>query len=168
MGMVDKYMGDGVMLVFGAPEPDLDHAFHAVTCALLIHRLVEHENRKRASRNQIPVEFRIGINTGSMLAGNMGSRSRMEYTVVGDTVNLASRLCGIANANEIVISREMYLREDIQTRVLAGEYQGIRLRGISQPVFTYRVEQLTADYQEILDHQFETIIRSEVIEAQHA
>ncbi len=168
MGMVDKYMGDGVMLVFGAPEPDHDHAFHAITCALLIHRLVENENRKRSALDQIPVEFRIGINTGSMLAGNMGSRSRMEYTVVGDTVNLASRLCGIANANEIVISREMYLRKDIQTRVLAGEYQGIRLRGISQQVYTYRVEQLTAGHQEILDHQFETIIRSDATEAQNA
>lgn len=157
-GMVDKYMGDGVMLVFGAPEPDEDHAFHAITCGLLIHRLIEHENRKRATENLFPVQFRIGINTGSMLAGNMGSRSRMEYTVVGDTVNLASRLCGITNANEIVISREMYLRKDVQRRVLAGEYQAIRLRGISQPVYTYRVEQLTADYHDIIDKQFETII----------
>jgi adenylate cyclase len=167
-GMVDKYLGDGVMLVFGAPEPDHDHAFHAITCALLIHNLIEQENRNREALNQFPVEFRIGINTGSMLAGNMGSRSRMEYTVVGDTVNLASRLCGIANANEIVISREMYQRKDVQSRVLAGEYQAIRLRGISQPVYTYRVEQLNADHQEILDQQFETIINSETAEAKHA
>lgn len=156
------------MLVFGAPEPDHDHAFHAITCALLIHNLIEQENRNREALNQFPVEFRIGINTGSMLAGNMGSRSRMEYTVVGDTVNLASRLCGIANANEIVISREMYQRKDVQSRVLAGEYQAIRLRGISQPVYTYRVEQLNADHQEILDQQFETIINNETAEAKHA
>jgi adenylate cyclase len=130
MGMVDKYMGDGVMLVFGAPEPDLDHAFHAVTCALLIHRLVEHENRKRASRNQIPVEFRIGINTGSMLAGNMGSRSRMEYTVVGD-INLASRLWNSQPRNRD-FARCICVR--IYKHSMAGEYQGIRLRGISQPV----------------------------------
>jgi adenylate cyclase len=167
-GMVDKYMGDGVMLVFGAPEPDKDHAFHAITCALLIHRLIEHENRKRESLDQFPVQFRIGINTGSMLAGNMGSHSRMEYTVVGDTVNLASRLCGIANANEIVISREMFQRDDVKSRVLAGEYQAIRLRGISQPVYTYRVEQLTVNHQEILDQQFENIIRSEMSEASNA
>jgi adenylate cyclase len=167
-GMVDKYMGDGVMLVFGAPDPDEDHAFHAITCALLIHRLIAGENRKRSARNQFPVEFRIGINTGNMLAGNMGSRSRMEYTVVGDTVNLASRLCGIANANEIVISREMYLREDVQTRVLAGEYQAIRLRGISQPVYTYRVEHLTATCQDVLDEQYEAILNSENNEVRYA
>jgi adenylate cyclase len=164
-GIVDKYLGDGVMLVFGAPEPDKDHAFHAITCALLIHRLIEHENSKREEQGLFPIEFRIGINTGNMLAGNMGSRSRMEYTVVGDTVNLASRLCNITNAGEIVISREMYMRDDIRWRVLAGEYQSIRLRGIGQMVSTYRVEQLTADYQEIMEKQFETIIQDELEEA---
>ena len=167
-GNVDKYMGDGVMLVFGAPEPDREHAFHAITCALLIQRLVEHENRLRLEKNLFPVQFRIGVNTGSMLAGNMGSRHRMEYTVVGDTVNLASRLCGITNAGEIVISREMYQREDVRHRVLAGEYQSIQLRGIRQPVSTYRVERLTADFQVVLDRQYETIITSEADEASHA
>jgi adenylate cyclase len=160
-GIVDKYMGDGVMLVFGAPEDDPDHAFHAVSCALLIQQLVAHENRQREAMDLFPVQFRIGINTGSMLAGNMGSCDRMEYTVVGDTVNLASRLCGITNSGQIVISREMYARDDISGRVLAGEYQSIRLRGISQPVSTYLVENLTADYQEIIETQLAGILHNE-------
>jgi len=160
-GIVDKYMGDGVMLVFGAPEDDPDHAFHAVSCALLIQQLVAHENTQREALNQFPVQFRIGINTGSMLAGNMGSHDRMEYTVVGDTVNLASRLCGITNSGQIVISREMYARDDISGRVLAGEYQSIRLRGISQPISTYLVESLTADYQEIIETQLADILHNE-------
>lgn len=160
-GIVDKYMGDGVMLVFGAPEADKDHAFHAISCALLIQKLIAHENDQRELDGLFPVQFRIGINTGSMLAGNMGSHERMEYTVVGDTVNLASRLCGIANSSEIVISREMYARDDVRGRVLAGEFQSIRLRGISQPVNTYLVECLTADYQEIIDNQYDGILRRE-------
>lgn len=160
-GIVDKYMGDGVMLVFGAPEDDPDHAFHAVSCALLIQQLVAHENSQREAMDLFPVQFRIGINTGSMLAGNMGSHDRMEYTVVGDTVNLASRLCGITNSGQIVISREMYARDDISGRVLAGEYQSIRLRGISQPISTYLVESLTADYQEIIETQLADILRNE-------
>jgi adenylate cyclase len=160
-GIVDKYMGDGAMLVFGAPETDADHAFHAVSCALLIQKLVTQENLQREAQGLTPVRLRIGINTGNMLAGNMGSPDRMEYTVVGDTVNLASRLCGITNGDQIVISREMYMRDDIKHRVLAGEYQSIRLRGISKPVSTYLVENLTADYQEIVDRQFEEIINSE-------
>ena len=157
-GIVDKYMGDGVMLVFGAPETDADHAFHAVSCALLIQKLVAQENELRVQQGLFPVEFKIGLNTGSMLAGNMGSSNRMEYTVVGDTVNLASRLCGITNSGEIVISRKMYLQENVKDRVIAGEYQSIRLRGISQPVTTYRVEQLAASYQEIINDQFENIM----------
>jgi len=166
-GMVDKYMGDGVMLVFGAPEPDEDHAFNAICCALLIQKLIAHENTLRDKQDLFPVEFRIGVNTGNMLAGNMGSADRMEYTVVGDTVNLASRLCGITNAGEIVISREMYLRENVKHRVLAGEYQSIRLRGISQPVNTYRVEQLTAQYAETIETQFLDIVRSKQSETDH-
>lgn len=166
-GMVDKYMGDGVMLVFGAPEPDSDHAFNAICCALLIQKLIAHENILRGEQGLFPVQFRIGVNTGNMLAGNMGSRDRMEYTVVGDTVNLASRLCGITNAGEIVISREMYLREDVKPRVLAGEYQSIRLRGISQPVNTYRVEQLTAQYQETIENQFIDFLNCEQAETEH-
>jgi adenylate cyclase len=160
-GIVDKYMGDGVMLVFGAPEADKDHAFHAISCALLMQKLITHENSQREATGLFPVQFRIGINTGSMLAGNMGSHERMEYTVVGDTVNLASRLCGITNSGQIVISREMYARDDVTGRVLAGEYQSIRLRGISQPVSTYLVESLTADYQEIIESQFEEILCNE-------
>jgi len=159
-GTVDKYMGDGVMLVFGAPQPDADHAFHAVSCALLVQRLIEHENRQRVKKGLFPVQFRIGMNSGAMLAGNMGSRERMEYTVVGDTVNLASRLCGIANKGQIVISREMYMAPMVRERVLAGEYQSIQLRGISDPVTTFLVEDLTADWQTRMVGHFNQITRT--------
>jgi adenylate cyclase len=159
-GTVDKYLGDGVMLVFGAPQPDKEHAFHAVSCALLVQRLIEYENEKRMKNGLFPVQFRIGINSGSMLAGNMGSRERMEYTVVGDTVNLASRLCGIANKGQIVISREMYMKPMVRERVLAGEYQSIQLRGIRDPVTTYRVEDLTADWQMRMVGHYNQITRT--------
>jgi adenylate cyclase len=95
-----------------------------------------------------------------MLAGNMGSRERMEYTVVGDTVNLASRLCGIANKGQIVISREMYMMPMVRERVLAGEYQSIQLRGIRDPVSTYLVEDLTADWQTRMVEHYNQITRT--------
>jgi len=154
-GTVDKYMGDGVMLIFGAPEPDKEHAFNALICALLAQKLIAHESEQRKKRGEFPVKFKIGVNTGSMLAGNMGSKERMEYTVVGDTVNMASRLCGITNGGQIVMSRDMYMLDGISERVVAGEYQSIRLRGISEPVSTYLLETLKADYQQIVDQQFE-------------
>jgi len=160
-GMVDKYLGDGIMLVFGAPQPDENHRFHAISCALLIQRLVDHENVRRGERGLFPVKFRIGIHSGIMLAGNMGSRERMEYTVVGDTVNLASRLCSISNSGQIVISRDMYQNPGVEERVIAGGYQSIRLRGIREPVSTYLVEALGADWQAIIDEQFNQIIQIE-------
>lgn len=158
-GSVDKYLGDGVMLVFGAPQSDDEHRFHAIKCALLIQRLVADENRRREQQGLFPVMFRIGINSGTMLAGNMGSQERMEYTVVGDTVNLASRLCSIANSGQIVISRDLYLKPDVRDRVLAGEYQAIRLRGIKDPVSTYLVEAVCAGWQPQMEDQFEAVIQ---------
>ena len=160
-GMVDKYLGDGIMLVFGAPQPDDNHRFHAISCGLLMQRLVDHENLQREKQGLFPVKFRIGINSGIMLAGNMGSRERMEYTVVGDTVNLASRLCSISNSGQIVISRDMYLHPNVEERVIAGEYQSIRLRGIREPVSTYLVEALGANWQSLIDEQFNQITRIE-------
>ncbi len=160
-GMVDKYLGDGVMLVFGAPQPDENHRFHAIRCALLIQRLVDYENLQRDKLGLFPVKFRLGINSGIMIAGNMGSSERMEYTVVGDTVNLASRLCSISNSGQIVISKDMYLHPNLEGRVIAGEYQSIRLRGIREPVSSYLVEALGADWQALIDEQFNQIIQNE-------
>ena len=154
-GTVDKYMGDGVMLIFGVLEPDKEHAFNALICALLAQKLIAHESEQRKKRGEFPVKFKIGVNTGFMLAGNMGSKERMEYTVVGDMVNMASRLCGITNGGQIVMSRDMYMLDGISERTVAGEYQSIRLRGISEPVSTYLLETLKADYQQIVDQQFE-------------
>ena len=147
------------MLVFGTPEPDKDHVFNAIVCALLVQKLIAHESKQREQRGEFPVKFKIGMNTGFMLAGNMGSKERMEYTVVGDVVNMASRLCGITNGGQIVMSREMHMYDGIMERVVAGEYQSIQLRGVSEYVSTYLIEALTADYQVIVDEQFEEILQ---------
>jgi adenylate cyclase len=167
-GTVDKYMGDGVMLIFGAPEPDEEHVFNAMVCALLAQKLIAHESEQRKQRGEFSVKFKIGMNTGSMLAGNMGSKERMEYTVVGDTVNMASRLCSITNGGQIVMSREMYMCDGIRERIVAGEYQSIHLRGISAPVSTYLLEGLTVDLQEVVEKQFEEILLMMEEESEHA
>lgn len=160
LGTVDKYMGDCVMLVFGALEEDQEHAFHAATCGLLIRRLVDNENERRVAEGLAPIYFRVGLNAGSMLAGNMGSKEKMEYTVVGDTVNLASRLCSIADANQIVVSREFYRQENINHRMIADEHIPMQLRGVDGVVETFLLEGLVGEDQVRLDEQFETIIRS--------
>ena len=156
-GTVDKYTGDGVMLLFGAPEEDEDHAFHAANCALLMRHLISRENRRREDAGLVPINFRIGINAGSMLAGNLGSKEKMEYTVVGDTVNLASRFCSMAEANQIVVSRNFYDQKDISRRLIANEYRPMRLRGVAEPVDTFLVEDLAPEYRGRLTEQLQTI-----------
>ena len=87
-GFVDKYVGDAIVAIFGAPVRSADHAIEAVTAALDCQRRLEAFNREHAS----PIQHRIGLNTGEALIGNIGSRRRFNYTAFGDNVNLASRL----------------------------------------------------------------------------
>jgi adenylate cyclase len=156
-GLVDKYIGDCAMLVFGTPEPDEDHCFHGIRCALTVKHLIALENARREKAGHAPVRFRVGLNSGSMLAGNMGANERMEYTVVGDTVNLASRLSSVAKAGEIIITEATYNRPEIRDRVIARQQRSIQLRGIQQPVATYVVEGLIPSENEQLIRQVETL-----------
>lgn len=138
-GHVDKYMGDCAMLLFGVPEEDEQHCFHALSCALLIQRLIDDLNRRRSQQGLPPVEFRIGINSGTMLAGNMGSIQRMEYTVVGDAVNLASRLSSVAAGGEIIVCKTVHENVHLAELFITREYNTISLRGMSEPVATYQI-----------------------------
>lgn len=158
-GTIDKYMGDCAMIVFGVPEEDKLHKLHAIYCAVMIQKLVERINDIRRNTNQLAVTFRIGINSGNMLAGNLGSTERMQYTVVGESVNLASRLQNIAEANQIIISSEFYDDPDIQWRLAAKKYKSIHLRGIQEEVSTYIVTDVIALYQDKINAQIDEILR---------
>lgn len=106
-GTVDKFIGDAIMIVFGAPHPDPHHGLHALTCGMLIQQLTGRINRIRELRGQAAVRLRVGISSGPMLAGNLGSAERMQYTVVGDTVNVAARLCGLAEPGGVLLTGAM-------------------------------------------------------------
>jgi adenylate cyclase len=95
-GLLDKYIGDAVMAVFGAPVPREDHATQALQCLLVMHRELDALNEGPLQRFGIRVAIGVGINTGDMVVGNMGSEERFDYTVAGDSVNLASRLEGLS------------------------------------------------------------------------
>ncbi len=154
-GTVDKYMGDAAMLVFGVPDSDQDHVFHAIACALFFQKLMSRINTLRLARGKFPVQFRIGINSGEMLAGVMGSEDRKQYTVVGDSVNLASRLCSVATADEIIVTEETINRGDLRNKLVASRYGSIRIRGKANPVTTYLVhdvhERYLRDMEDMLD-----------------
>ncbi len=156
-GMVDKYMGDCAMLVFGVPQADAEHCRNGILCALSIQRLVAMENQARERQGLVPVRFRLGLNSGPMHAGNMGSQQRMEYTVVGDSVNLASRLGSAAEAGQIIVTEKTYQRPEISAHFIARAHRSIRLRGIQQPVATYIIEDVRPEYKADFDHQIQQL-----------
>lgn len=161
-GSVDKFIGDCAMLIFGIPESDTSHGFRAVCCALLLERVLERLSRDRADRNRPPIRLRIGVNSGAMLAGNIGTRDRMQYTVVGDAVNLAARLCSVAEPGTTVISHEVLDQPDVRQRVRVREHQSILLRGISRPVRTYRIVDVTHRYRRAMDRRVEALVAEEL------
>lgn len=135
-GTLDKFLGDGLMAVFGAPNDLPDHAHKAVRCALAMQKRVEELDLRHGSGS--PVRLRIGINSGPALAGDMGSERRVEYTVLGNTVNIASRLeAFVARPGDTVIgpATQAALAGAIPTEALGGQ----QLKGISEPVAAFRV-----------------------------
>ncbi len=159
-GHIDKFMGDCAMVLFGVPEQDEDHCFHAIACALLFQRVIQRVNQSREERGLFPVQFRIGLNCGDMVAGNIGSHERMEYTVIGDSVNLASRLCSIAEGGQIVISSDVYQMTGVEERIMVRPHQSIQVRGKRNPITTYLVESLAPEYDVLLEAQIEAMFSS--------
>ena len=114
-GTVDKFVGDMVMALFGAPLDDEDHAEHAVQTALAMATALNELNRQWHSQGRPTLDIGIGINTGEMVAGNIGSDTIMSYTVIGDAVNLGARLES--------------LNKDYGTRIIISEATRVRLKG---------------------------------------
>jgi adenylate cyclase len=106
------------------------------------------------------VHFRIGVNSGEMLAGNMGSHDRMQYTVVGEAVNLAARLHSVAEPGQIVVNDYLVTDPDVQWRVVAQRYKSIRLRGIGEPVTTYILSNVKPAFSARIDRQIEEILKN--------
>ena len=106
--ILDKFIGDAVMALFGAPFPRSDDAVNAVNTAWGMLRSLEKLNTIRVARGEFKIEIGLGINTGEVVVGNIGSERRMDYTVIGDTVNLGARLCSSAKPGEILVSLNVH------------------------------------------------------------
>ncbi len=128
-GYVDKFMGDCAMILFGVPEADSQHVTKSIYCALLIQGVIERLNSERIARGEVTVCFSIGINAGAMLAGNMGSRSRMEYTVLGDTVNVAYRLTSASTQGEIIITESIAAMKEVRSQFSTRLSEAVKLKG---------------------------------------
>jgi class 3 adenylate cyclase len=136
-GMVDQFVGDAVMAVFGAPDPTDDHADRAVLCALAMQARQGELNREVEVGGRSPIGIGIGINTGRVVAGTVGGGGRLEYTVVGDAVNVAARLQSEAQAGEIVASATTIAAAGDG---VAAEPIGPRtVKGREEPVEVFRI-----------------------------
>jgi class 3 adenylate cyclase len=137
---IDKYVGDAIVIFFGDPETRgvNEDALACVEMAIAMRkRMRELQELWRASGIEKPLQCRIGINTGYCTVGNFGSEDRMDYTIIGSGVNLASRLETTATPGEILISYETYAA--VRQRIHCEERGHISVKGIAYPVATYQV-----------------------------
>jgi len=144
-GTLDKFLGDGLMAVFGAPVKRPDDTLRALQAATMMMEAMDslnagHQREYREGRRTDPppvLELGIGINTGPVIAGNLGSQQRTEYTCIGDAVNVAARLCALAGPGEILVGERTV--ELIGAGGRFDELPPVRLKGKSQPVPLFRV-----------------------------
>ncbi len=141
-GMLDKFIGDCIMSVFGIPLPKEDDALRAVRSALEIQQAVGELNRARKIAGERTVTIGIGVNTGDVVSGNMGSAQKMDYTVIGDSVNLAARLESVAEGSSILISEETY--QLVKDYVIAERLSPLAVKGKKERVSVYRLKSLKA------------------------
>jgi len=140
-GTLDKYIGDAIMAFWGAPIPDKDHAIHAVETALEMLASLDRVNKElREKGYDFEIKIGIGINSGIATVGNIGSMKKLNYTAVGDTVNLASRLEGLTKeySTRLIISEYTY--ERVKDRVHCVPLGSVRVKGREQPVWIYTPE----------------------------
>ncbi len=136
-GTLDKFLGDGLMAYFGAPQPQADHAERAVRCALAMLHALEALNRERTARGESPLRMGIGIHTGSVVVGDVGATTRRECTAIGDAVNVAARIQELTKRDGVPILVSDATRQQVGARIGFVSAGAVELRGRTQPVLTY-------------------------------
>jgi len=138
-GTLDKFMGDGIMALWGAPVRHPDDALRSVQCALEQVEVLGQFNRRRMEKNLAPLAVGIGIDTGPLVAGYIGSSKALSYTVIGDTANTSARLCGVAAAGQVLISEATLNRlggkfevEELPPAQLKGKEKPFRMFDIKR------------------------------------
>jgi adenylate cyclase len=141
-GVVDKFIGDAIMAVFGAPVPQPGDALNAIKAALEMRARLVKMNEGFRARGLPEIRTGIGLHTGEVVAGNMGHVDRLEYTVIGDAVNLASRLEGMTKelGADVLLSEDLYKK--VSDSVDAEPLHRIHVKGREQDVMVYRLKGL--------------------------
>jgi adenylate cyclase len=154
-GHLNKFVGDAAMAIFGTPVPNLEHAEAAVKAALDIQAAIAMLDGTKLDGTQkiqfLPYQVGVGINSGEVVAGNLGSQKRMEYTVIGDNVNVASRLTSLAEAGEILISKRTYELIKSKIKLKIEEKGTVPVKGRRMEITIFNVLGLDEDQYENLE-----------------
>jgi len=139
-GLVNKFIGDGMLAVWGVPERVEDHAARAVRAALDMRKVVEELNQVRARQDAPRIRIGVGIHTGDVAAGMLGGVEQHEYTVIGDAVNLASRIEGLTkqHAVDVLVSESTWAL--VEARFSGARVGECRVKGRTEPVVVYRID----------------------------
>ncbi len=138
-GTLDKFIGDGMMVLFNAPFAQLDHEEAAVKAALEMQRCLMNLLPKLTAQGIPQFSMGIGLNYGEAVVGSVGTESRSEYTAIGDCVNVASRVCGVAQPGQVLITEELYRR--IENKFSMNSIGPVQLKGKKAAISIYEVKQ---------------------------
>jgi adenylate cyclase len=156
-GILDKYIGDAIMAVFGTPFPSPEDADNSLQSAIGMIRALKEFNMLRIKDNLDPVAIGIGVNTGEVVAGNIGSDKRMDFTVIGDAVNLAARLESATKVYDTPILISSFTKNALKKDYVLREVDLIVVKGKEEPVAVFEViDALEQDQQELRQSYMET------------
>lgn len=156
-GILDKYIGDAIMAVFGATFTKPDDAIRCCRAALRMEQVLKTFNEKMISRKKDPIGIGIGIHTGMAVSGNIGSPKRFDYTCIGDSVNLASRIEGVTKYYGIttIITQDTY--DDVRDHFIVREIDSIRVVGKREPITIYQLIASSDEKDSILQETWDLL-----------
>jgi class 3 adenylate cyclase len=150
-GIIDDIIGDAVLVVFGAPEAREDDPFRAVACALAMQNALAELNRENVGEENPCLEMGIGINSGSVIVGNIGSEARMKYGIVGTTMNMAARIEAFSIGGQVLIGKGTY--DIVRKSVTVEEPQTAMMKGFKFPLVMYPVTGIGPPWDVTLTYQ---------------
>lgn len=151
-GSVDKFVGDGVMVLFGIPQADEKDAFHGVCTGLLIIGLLQKFNTQRSEQNLPVIEFQLGLHSGMVLAGPLGDRENLNYTAVGDAIYSAQRICHASSSNRLLISKAVANEKGLGSQLKLCNHNQITTQN-NEPLETYWANELSVNCQALIERQ---------------
>lgn len=167
-GTMDKFVGDATMAFWGAPVPDKDHAFHATRCLIRMVRAMDEVNATLAEKGYAPIAMGAGANTADVVLGNIGSVHKLDYTVIGDGVNLASRLEGLTKNYGVGCIISEFTHEQLKDRIPCVLLDMVRVKGKKEPIRIYHPLALDTDPEEqIIEAWKQVHIGNEAFAAYH-